>query len=74
MSAQVISLRQYDSAPQVLKKPLDLSYEKSFIKGLLAWSIVGVVLAVILPYWAISLLCIAAVYLDGRIKHTKESK
>lgn len=66
--SNVISLRQYDVAPAVIRKPLDLSYEKSFIKQLLLWMAVGVVLALFLPAWAITLVCIGMVYLDGKIK------
>lgn len=74
MSAQVIPLRQYDAPPAVIRKPLDLSYEKSFIKQLLLWMVVGVVLAIFLPAWAITIICIGMVYLDGKIKQLKETK
>lgn len=72
MSAQVISLRRYDSAPAVTKKPIDLSYEKSFIKQLLFWMAIGTVMALVLPYWAITLICIGMVYLDGKLKQRQE--
>ena len=66
MTAQVIPLRQYDQKPQVLKKPINLSYEIAFIRNLLIWLVAGAILGVFIPQWIIWTGLIGWLYLDGK--------